>query len=116
MQILLDHQEREEREPSEKMKILYQKKGRDLQRWDFRPDNVSWHLLTEFSRAYGISRCLFFVRMLLLEAGLSSDEQENQGVPTGSPKKYCFNVLYIQFKEKLWLEHDRYRRGLAEQH
>jgi len=65
---------------SKKGKKLYQKKGLDLERMDFRPANGDWAKLTTYAHSLGYARNLLFVRLLAFE--LLREELMRTGIPT----------------------------------
>ena len=86
----------------------------NLTRKDFVPDNDSWQLLGQFAYSYGLTRCHFFVIMLQVEAGLIKLNTKKNGVPIKYiNKKFKLHKIYIKFTEIIYLNHNKYIRGLT---
>ena len=79
---------------SQNLTTAYQKKGQSLHRLNFKVEPIIWHSLKSIARAHGISICLAFITLFLL------DLQEKEGVPT-IPADRPRHIYYrgIEFRE-----------------
>ncbi|MCC6276003.1 MAG: DUF1564 family protein [Leptospiraceae bacterium] len=62
---------------SEKVQTLYQDKGQGLVKKSFRPIGEDWIQLSILAHGLGISRCLLFVTLLMLELDSMAQSIEN---------------------------------------
>jgi len=70
---------------SYKWKKNYQSYGQDLRRYNFRPSESDWALLSILSNGLGFSRCYVFVFLMLIDAGIikfNLNKRGNVGTPT----------------------------------
>ena len=76
--------------------ILYQEKGLNLHRIDFRPWEESWMNLKILALSNNMSLCRFFVMLILLEAAGALDVEESFGrVPPKFPQLSLTQTLTL---------------------